>query len=282
MAKDDHDQPRVRDPVQADDDYVLQRDYAAATRLNCQFLLWKSELGFNLHPHIPEPSPSARIADVATGTAIWLLELARAFPGRQFDGFDISLEQCPPPEWLPPKVRLQQWDMFGRLSPELEGAFDVVHIRLLLLVIRENDPGPLLRNVMKMLKPGGHLQWDELDPFSAYVVSRDPSADVKSIQRKQELTDFTRLQWVPHLHQALKENGFIDVNENTYECDLSLAKFYQDSFLMMMEEMAARTENKAEKQKVIDAIRSTQRETGKGRAARCTPKKVFVAQKPPT
>lgn len=119
--------------------YALSRNYAATTRLNCQHLLWKLELGWSLHPslqariltaqpivtaplkvpaptvtsstHRPDPFAAQpdtfRIADVATGTAIWALEISQDFPSTQIDGFDIDLQQCPRPEWLPHNVKVR-------------------------------------------------------------------------------------------------------------------------------------------------------------------------------
>ncbi|CAL8584122.1 hypothetical protein XPA_009727 [Xanthoria parietina] len=65
----------------AGDGYHLRRDFTGSTRLNCQHYLWQQELRFNLHPSIPTPVPGNAIADVATGTGVWLLEVAREHPG---------------------------------------------------------------------------------------------------------------------------------------------------------------------------------------------------------
>ena len=56
--------------------YMLDRSYTAAYRLNFQFYLRKASLRFNIHPSIPVPAQKACIADVATGTAIWLIDVA--------------------------------------------------------------------------------------------------------------------------------------------------------------------------------------------------------------
>lgn len=264
-------------------DYVLNRDYAATTRLNCQFFLWKEELGFNLHPSIPVLSSGCRIADLATGTAIWLLDLARSLPNSSLDGFDISLQQCPPPEWLPPSVHVHQWDIFTPVPLDLKVQYDIVHIRLALLVIRNNDPRPVLRNVMELLKPGGYLQWDELNVFEAYVASTSLAADTstgtKGYQRAQELTDLQSLEWVRQLRGILEQCGFEEAREFKYECDLQLAKYYQDMQFLVMEEEAAHAPSLLQRESVYKAINTTYEESKKG-VARCTPKVVLVARKP--
>ena len=292
-------------PKHTDESYVLNRNYTATTRLNCQFFLWKLELGYSLHPSIilpssspqsaststdslplPEPRSASHlsaphIADLATGTAIWPLDIARTFPTAQIDGFDISLQQSPPPEWLPKNVTVREWDIFSDLPPDLQGVYDIVHIRLLLLVVRNNDPRPALRNAMQMLKAGGWIQWDELDPFAAYTVSTQPSRNTEEneFQRKQELTAMSTLTWVLHLHSILQDVGFENVTREEIECDLSLAKYYQDMQFLVMEEEAANKGTVEDRKRVEKAIGEGVVESGWGRA-RATPKMVCLGRKP--
>lgn len=111
----------------------------------------------------------------------------------QLDAIDIDLSQCPPKEWLPKNVTLKQLDVFGELSDEYIGRYDVVHLRHFVCVVAGNDPMPLLKNLIKMLsewalgshsrdnrvtacvdviadldivEPGGWLQWDEWDTLN--------------------------------------------------------------------------------------------------------------------
>ena len=297
--------------------YVLNRNYAATTRLNSQHLLWRLELGWSLHPtlcpttkkyskpalttsaedlvstvssRIQRQSPIAengvplfRIADLATGTAIWALDIAQSFPSAQVDGFDIDLQQCPPLEWLPHNVTLREWNIFSNLSPELENTYDVVHIRLLLLVIPDNNPRPLLRNVLRMLKPGGYLQWDELDPWGAYTVHAgtqhlENGGVGGRFQKNQELTAMSTLKWVSKLHTTIQETGFEDVRREKIACDLRFAKYYQDIQYLVMEEEAARKGTVVEQEVVGRAIECDVRES-RGRKARVTPKIVCLGRK---
>jgi ubiquinone/menaquinone biosynthesis C-methylase UbiE len=66
--------------------------------LNEQHFRLEKSFGFLVHPAIPldKNKSGIRIADIATGTGIWLTEAARGFPESwQFDGFDISSAQFP-------------------------------------------------------------------------------------------------------------------------------------------------------------------------------------------
>ena len=85
-------------------------------------------------------------------SGIWLLDLASHLPpSAQLDGFDIDLGQCPPKPWLPPNVSLHSLDVFDPVPEDLVGKYDVIHIQLFVLIVKKNDPVPLLRNVLRML-----------------------------------------------------------------------------------------------------------------------------------
>ncbi|CAO1604435.1 hypothetical protein XANCAGTX0491_007992 [Xanthoria calcicola] len=233
-----------------------------------------------LDPLAAQPD-TIRIADVATGTAIWAVEICQDFPSTQIDGFDIDLQQCPPPEWLPHNVKVRVWDIYTNLAPELEGLYDVVHIRLLLLVVRDNDQRPILKNALRMLKPGGYLQWDELDPWAAFTVTASKQMmdeAVNDFQNRQEVTAMSNLEWVKDLHSIMAELSFEDVRREEVRCDLRLAKYYQDLHFMVMEEQAAAQATDKERDRVKEAIREGVRESHG--QTRMRPKIVLLGRKP--
>lgn len=75
--------------------------------------------------------------------------------GATIEASDISLANAPPQGFWPENVTFREMDIFSEELPEdVVGVFDVVHIRLFLCVISSGDPIPLLKNLMKLLKPG--------------------------------------------------------------------------------------------------------------------------------
>ena len=82
---------------------------------------------------------------------IWLIDVSRQLPSAQLDGFDVSAAQYPPKEWLPSNISLQTLDVFTSIPKDLQGKYDVVNVRLFLAVVKNNDPSPILRNLMRML-----------------------------------------------------------------------------------------------------------------------------------
>ncbi|KAL9122036.1 MAG: hypothetical protein Q9187_001413 [Circinaria calcarea] len=266
-----------------DDPYVLGRSYSASSRLNYQFYLWKNTLKFNLHPRIPSPQPNARIADIATGTGIWLLDLAQEVPETvQMDGMDITLSQAPPKEWLPSNIRMRTWNMFEAVPENLIGQFDIVHVRLVLLVIPDNNPVPVIQNLATMLKPGGYLQWDEQSSFEHRVLTVSPSLPTGALQQMHKLMDgHGRLEWTLQLPTSMNENGFEHAEIYSYQDSIYLAKAHSDMLLVMLEEFAAgiaKSKGEAEAGKVQELIQRVYQES-QGGAALSVPKIVCVARK---
>ena len=114
--------------------YVLDRSHAAACRLNLQFYLWKDALKSNVHTSIPSSSNSV-IVDVAIGTGMWLMDVARELPIAQIDGFDIDLRQAPPQQLQPSNATLRYLNIFENVPDDLIVKYDFVNVRLLVLVI---------------------------------------------------------------------------------------------------------------------------------------------------
>ncbi|KAI9871737.1 MAG: hypothetical protein M1830_002509 [Pleopsidium flavum] len=72
--------------------------------------------------------------------------------------------------------------MFTNPPAQLVGQFDIVHVRLITLVIKDNNALPVINNLRKLLKPGGYLQWDEVDTVGTYIESADPSVSTTAIE----------------------------------------------------------------------------------------------------
>lgn len=101
---------------------------------------------------MPPLEPTASVADVACGTALWLVEVGRQLgPNSDLHAIDINLQQAPPKQWLPKNIALHRWNFYDEVPPELEEKFDLVHVRLVSVVVKDNDPVPILKNLCKLL-----------------------------------------------------------------------------------------------------------------------------------
>ncbi|MCJ1261079.1 hypothetical protein MMC22_000943 [Lobaria immixta] len=265
--------------------YMLDRSYNAAVRLNLQHYLWKAALKFNIHPSIPLPDPGqdARIADVATGTAIWLAEVAHELPNVQLDGFDIDLTQAPPKEWLPSNTRLRHWNIFDDTPDDLLGKYDIVHVRLIVLVVRNSDPRPVIRNLVKLLKPGGYLQWDELSYPDSYIKTIDKSLQTPRLREIREMSfSRGRNNWTVQLDVSLTEEGFQDARLYRFEDSPELAKAHGELYMLTLDEFAsgcARAGNIDEASKIHQLLQAAYQES-LGGAIYIMLRVVCVARKP--
>ena len=262
--------------------YMLDRSHAAACRLNLQFYLWKDALKFNIHPSISIPK-SAIIADVATGTGMWLIDVARELPTAQLDGFDIDLSHAPPQQWLPSNARLRFWNIFENIPVEFVGRYDIVHVRLLVLVIEQGDPRSVLRNLLAMLKPGGYLQWDDLDCPGMCVKKVDPSVEAPSLDQLREMSYANgRHDWVLELPRFAREVGFDDVHLSHFGDGFELARAFSEQHLLTIEEFAVSLTKIGKTDAALrfhQLVRDGYQESLKG-AAFCIPRVVCVARKP--
>lgn len=213
--------------VPTTDPYTLKRDCNANSRLTAQHYLWKDTLGYLAHPSIPALATDLKVADVATGNGIWLHDFARDKPASiELHGFDISLDQVGPSPWLPANIRMHIWNIFEEPPAQFVGYFDIVHVRLITVVIKQNDPRPALKNLWKLLKPGGYLQWDEVDTIGCSIktvpLTTAENLDALFAQLKGRDT------WKYRLVQTLNDNGFADAELNCHEYGLGMARFWSD------------------------------------------------------
>ncbi|PKS09839.1 hypothetical protein jhhlp_004462 [Lomentospora prolificans] len=124
--------------------------------------------------------PSPKIADIGTGTGIWLVDLWSQLPPTSvLHGFDIDTAKFPSPDRLPANVKLQQANTLKPFAEERLGAYDLVHVRLLMYGLKKDEWEIVARNLLTLLKPGGWILWEETGYIS--WVSLPPSRALSEI-----------------------------------------------------------------------------------------------------
>ena len=233
-------QDREQAGISGVDLYALSRGETASTRLNAQHYLFKEILGFNIHPSLlngDERTP-LRVADVGTGTGIWAVDVHRQHPRLQLDGFDISIDQYPPRDWLPGAISLNRLDVFQPIPTQWAGKYDIVNVRLFMLVINAGDARQVLTNLMTMLRPGGHLQWIEHDPYAARIIPANPSVRSSGSEATlRQIQSFRDFGWVSNLAALLQESGFVHVSAKSYPVPDELQMYWQQVVLLAAEDV---------------------------------------------
>ncbi|KAL2820110.1 S-adenosyl-L-methionine-dependent methyltransferase [Aspergillus granulosus] len=228
--------------------WPLSYSYRDANRMNLQHYLWRETLQFNIHnsilphlisggPHTPHKAPPLNIADIACGTGSWLIDTAREWPRSQLDGFDVSLDIAPNSQRLPSNITLRKWDFFTDPVPsELEGKYDLIHLRWLTLRLSGKDHETILQKFHCLLKPGGYIQWEEWDYAGATLEKISPTLDTPTLAELKKMWDSDIA--VSDLPRLLWEVGFRDLVVERIEERNELVHAFQELHLMNVEEAA--------------------------------------------
>jgi hypothetical protein len=162
-------------------------------------------------------------------------------------GFDLIPVHFPASADLPDSIKLAVLDAFAEDVPdEYIAQYDVVHVRMFSSVIKNNNPGPLISNALKMLKPGGHLQWDEFDAASwrAVAPGNDAQGSSVSIAATTEMVQTAlessqkamnlKYAWIENLGKLFQEHGLELLEHKRMHVKKELRKTMTDSLLMML------------------------------------------------
>ncbi|KAH8883566.1 S-adenosyl-L-methionine-dependent methyltransferase [Thozetella sp. PMI_491] len=149
-----------------------------------------------------------KIIDLGTGTGIWAMEVADAYPSAEVLGTDLSPIQS---SWVPPNVRFLIDDIE---DDWLNGSdFDFIHMRSVVILVK--DVPKLLQRCITHLRPGG---WIEIQDYAPEVLSDDDSlgdsAMAQFTMRTAEgLAKFGLKNYlVPKdLRSYLEEAGFVNI-----------------------------------------------------------------------
>ena len=140
---------------------------------------WCRNIGYLLHPSVVKQMPTCPvIADIGTGTGLFLSKLAASYPGASLRGFDISSALFPPPECLPSNVTLSVMDVKQPPPEEECNRYDLVHVRLITAGMSPTDWDVAVRNLVKLLKHGAALQWEECNFLSVQHLRGMPDSTV--------------------------------------------------------------------------------------------------------
>ncbi|KAI1126419.1 S-adenosyl-L-methionine-dependent methyltransferase [Nemania abortiva] len=250
-------------------EYVFTRDYVDNNRINLQHYLWCEIFGYRLHPSLSVESPNLQIADVGTGTGIWLLDLAARLPTTiQLQGLDISFAATVPKPMLPSNVTLHQWNVKDPVPATLIDRYDVLHIRHFMFVLLDDEVSAVLARLVQMLKPGGFLQWGEHDLTALRIatISADTKIEAHQELRRATLSQDKRLTptWVPRLPDLFSAAGLVAVQHDVKEAPPHIALAMHECSMSLHELIARQAGNKELLARVQDLLPKAARETRDG------------------
>lgn len=151
----------------ADTPYVLPHDDQEINRLDFQHYM----LRYALHGNFAAPVRSpASILDVGSGTGRWAMEMAAYFPDTNVVATDIVTpadEATAAPgfglEKRPENYTFVPGNVLNGLS-FADGSFDFVHMRLLIFALPEAAWPKVIRELVRVTRPGGWIELVETGP----------------------------------------------------------------------------------------------------------------------
>ncbi|KAJ5833059.1 hypothetical protein N7474_001370 [Penicillium riverlandense] len=172
-----------------------------------------------IHPSIPKDSVLS-VADIATGTGIWLKDVSQMLENshirRYYHGFDISPEQFPKD---PGSIAFSVHDITKPFPKEHWNRYDLVHVRLLVVALEESEYKAAVSNLYTILKPGGFLQWEEVDE-ETYISDSNPVIwEIRRCFSSSLKAEGKCFQASAKIYDECMAAGFLDVVRLAYDSD---------------------------------------------------------------
>jgi SAM-dependent methyltransferase len=191
--------------------YYFPNDEVEQDRLDLQhhlFLLtFDGKLA--LAPIEEMPGGIHNVLDIGTGTGIWAIDFASAFPSADVIGTDLSPIQ---PAFVPPNCRFEVDDAEDEWV--YSHKFDYIHGRMLASCFSSHVK--VFESAFRFLRPGG---WLEMQDFALPIRCVDDTMKGTALERWQDLTQegFRKLGKdlgrAPVYGQHMRDIGFVDVQQ---------------------------------------------------------------------
>ncbi|KAF4336087.1 phosphoethanolamine n-methyltransferase 3 [Fusarium beomiforme] len=179
----------------------------------------------------PVKDDAQKVLDVGTGTGlflgIWAIDYADEHPNTAVIGTDLSAVQ---PDWVPPNLKFEIDDCTKPWTWDAN-TFDFVHMRYLFGAIR--DWTALFKEAYNVVKPGGWVESEPMTHSDDGTVTNDGTTALGGTWDKMfieggKITGCSLSVLTEDLQmKAMKEAGFVDIQEAYYKANPKLAEIGQ-------------------------------------------------------
>lgn len=116
----------------------------------------------DIQKHLDSLGRPPVIADIGTGTGVWLRDLSTSLPPEsQLDGFDFDTSKFLDQSLLPSNVKLAFADALKPFPEDMHGKYDLIHVRLFMYALKVGQWEEVAANLRPLLRSGGYLMWED-------------------------------------------------------------------------------------------------------------------------
>ncbi|KAI8338600.1 S-adenosyl-L-methionine-dependent methyltransferase [Chlamydoabsidia padenii] len=145
-----------------DSAYLLPNDIVENDRLNGQHFalkyLFEGNFNVKVLDYVSMDSETTKVLDCGCGPGTWIMDVAKDYPNCQLTGVDLS-------DVFPTNIQSSNIDFkVGNVVAGLpydDNTFDFIHVRFLIAALREDEWPIVLKELFRILKPGGVIQSGE-------------------------------------------------------------------------------------------------------------------------
>ncbi|KAI8082674.1 S-adenosyl-L-methionine-dependent methyltransferase [Gilbertella persicaria] len=171
---------------------------------------------------------NAKILDLGCGPGTWIMDVATELPNSELVGVDIS--DVFPSDIRPSNVSFKLNNILDGIAFP-DNTFDIVHFRFFCIALRSEEWIPVLKEIMRVLKPGGIIVSKEpgmlLEGNEFFKWAGKVFID-KMLERGQEPFAYDKI------NQYLSEAGFEIVHHEHKPIDFSKQDSVSKEFLWDM------------------------------------------------
>lgn len=176
------------------------------------------------------------------------MSLANELPtSANFHALDINFEQFPHRSLWPENLTCHTYNVFDAPPRHLVARFDIINVSLTVTFVNDAMVDTVVGNIASLLKPGGYLQWQEIDPAVATSPRSDRDPDVpppefvdKCIPYAWECNRLQPPKWIVRLEEKLETAGLELVSSTRPAPDPKLLNVSTQLVLMGLEEFVSR------------------------------------------
>jgi ubiquinone/menaquinone biosynthesis C-methylase UbiE len=214
----------------SDNAYIIDHSSGAemARLINFQALITR-KMGGLLPVHL-NPANLQNALDVACGPGAWVTDVAFAWQHIEVMGIDLSQPMIEYARALTQVRRLDNasFQIMDATRPLAfpDASFDLINARLLLLFMSPNGWLPLIKELIRVCKPGGSIYIVEVDEKSATTSSAMEEFNHLIARALQKRCGTETVIVAPQLACWMREAGCCDIVETEYCLDYSYESPY--------------------------------------------------------